>query len=120
MKKILVVDDNEMNLDILRRFLKRKHYQVLAARNGNLALEMVEKQPPDLIIMDLSMPGMDGWEATKRLKADGRVNDIPIIVLSAHPLEADKKSAFEAGCDAYDVKPIDSWRLLRKIRRLIV
>ena len=115
MAKILIVEDNEMNRDMLIRSLSRKGYNVIIAVNGNEALEMVSSEYPDIILMDLSLPEMDGWEATRRLKADNTTQHIPIIVLTAHALKTDREGAFEAGCDDYDVKPIDFPRLLVKI-----
>ena len=119
MTKILLVEDNDMNRDMLSRHLNRQGYDVIIAVDGNEALEMVSSAQPDLILMDLSLPELDGWEATRRLKVDNTTKDIPIIALTAHALKADRKGAFEAGCDDYDVKPIDFTRLLEKIERLL-
>jgi len=113
--KILLVEDNELNRDMLSRRLQRKHFQVLIAIDGQQALDKVAEEKPDLILMDLSLPVMDGWEATRRLKSDESTRNIPIIVLTAHALKSDRHGAFEAGCDDFDVKPIDFPGLLSKI-----
>ncbi|MFQ5660371.1 MAG: response regulator [Gammaproteobacteria bacterium] len=115
MKKILLVEDNQMNLDMLRRHLVRVGYDIIVAVDGAEALETVAEETPDLILMDLSLPNLDGREATRRLKQDGNTKHIPVIVLTAHALMSDRMSAFEAGCDDYEVKPIDFSRLLGKI-----
>jgi CheY-like chemotaxis protein len=115
MIKILLVEDNELNSDMLSRRLQGQGYEVVIAVDGKQALEKVSEEKPDLILMDLSLPEMDGWEATRRLKADDTTRDIPIIVLTAHALKTDKLGAMEAGSDDYDVKPIDFPRLLSKI-----
>ena len=119
MAKILLVEDNEMNRDMLSRRLQRQGYDVSIAVNGKEALGKVSEVSPDLILMDLSLPEMDGWEATRRLKADSSTKQIPIIVLTAHALKTDREGAFEAGCDDYDVKPIDFQRLLKKIEAIL-
>lgn len=119
MAKILLVEDNEMNRDMLSRRLQRQHHDVDVAVNGKEALLKITDVSPDLILMDLSLPEMDGWETTRRLKADSSTKDIPIIVLTAHALKTDREGAFEAGCDDYDVKPIDFQRLLGKIDALL-
>jgi two-component system, cell cycle response regulator DivK len=119
MAKILLVEDNEMNRDMLSRRLQRQGHDVNVAVNGKEALEKITDALPDLILMDLSLPEMDGWETTRRLKADSSTKDIPIIVLTAHALKTDREGAFEAGCDDYDVKPIDFHRLLGKIEALL-
>ena len=113
--KILLVEDNEMNRDMLNRRLQRKGYDVIIAVNGIEAIEKVKTERPDLILMDLSLPEMDGWEATRILKADESTNSIPLIVLTAHALKTDREGAFEVGCDDFDVKPIDFQRLISKI-----
>ena len=115
MTKIMLVEDNEMNRDMLSRRLQRKGYEVVIACNGKEALDLVVSERPDLILMDLSLPEMDGWEATRRLKADNVTKSIPLIVLTAHALKTDREGAFEVGCDDFDVKPIDFQRLLTKI-----
>ena len=115
MEKILLVEDNEMNRDMLSRRLSREGYEISLAVNGKEALEMVMTSPPDLILMDLSLPELNGWEATRQLKQDSNTTHIPIIVLTAHALKSDRDGAFEVGCDDYDVKPVDFQRLLKKI-----
>jgi len=119
MAKILLVEDNEMNRDMLSRRLQRQGHDVHVAVNGKEALVEITNTFPDLILMDLSLPEMDGWETTRRLKADTSTKDIPILVLTAHALKTDREGAFEAGCDDYDVKPIDFQRLLGKIEALL-
>lgn len=119
MAKILLVEDNEMNRDMLSRRLSRQGYEITIAVDGKEALEKVASAHPDLILMDLSLPDLDGWEATKQLKRDKYTKHIPVIVLTAHALKSDRKSAFEVGCDDYDVKPIDFPRLLMKIEALL-
>ena len=119
MAKILLVEDNEMNRDMLSRRLQRQGHDVNVAVNGKEALVKITEALPDLILMDLSLPEMDGWETTRRLKADDSTKEIPIIVLTAHALKTDREGAFEAGCDDYDVKPIDFQRLLGKIDALL-
>ena len=115
--KILLVEDNEMNREMLMRRLDRSGYEVMVAVNGKEALEKVAAEAPDLILMDLTMPELDGWEATRRLKANSATKDIPLIILTAHALKTDRDSAFEAGCDDYDIKPIDFQRLFAKIEK---
>ncbi len=119
MRKILLVEDNEMNRDMLARRLQRQSYEITLAVNGTEALEKAASESPDLILMDLSLPELDGWEATRRLKQNSNTSYIPIIVLTAHALKSDRESAFEEGCDDYDVKPIDFPRLLNKIEKQI-
>jgi two-component system cell cycle response regulator DivK len=119
MPKLLLVEDNEMNRDMLSRRLQRKGYEVVIAVNGIEALEAVKTENPELILMDLSLPEMDGWEATRRLKADETTSSIPLIVLTAHALKSDRDGAFETGCDDFDVKPIDFNRLHGKIESLL-
>ena len=115
--KILLVEDNDMNRDMLTRRLQRKGYEIVVAINGNEALATVKSEQPDLILMDLGLPEMDGWEATRRLKADTTTMNIPVIVLTAHALKTDRAGAYEAGCDDFDIKPIDFQRLLKKIEQ---
>ena len=115
--KILLVEDNEMNRDMLVRRLSRSGYEMMVATNGKEALEKVAAETPDLILMDLTMPELDGWEATRRLKANNTTKGIPLIILTAHALKTDRDGAFEAGCDDYDVKPIDFQRLFTKIEK---
>ncbi|MDH3231829.1 MAG: response regulator [Alphaproteobacteria bacterium] len=115
MLTILVVEDNEMNRDMLCRRLSRKGYSVLVAQDGVEGLTVARNETPDLIIMDLSLPRVDGWEVSRRLKADAATSAIPIIALTAHAMSTDKDKALAAGCDDFDTKPIDFARLLQKI-----
>lgn len=118
MKKILLVEDNETNCDMLLRRLRRLGYEVSGADNGVSGLAAARSQTPDVILMDLSLPQMDGWEASRQLKADAATRMIPIIALTAYASESDRASAIEAGCDDYETKPLDLERLLSKIRAL--
>ncbi|MDH3229404.1 MAG: response regulator [Alphaproteobacteria bacterium] len=115
MPTILIVEDNEMNRDMLCRRLSRKGYSVLLAQDGVEGLNVARNETPDLIIMDLSLPRVDGWEVSRRLKADATTSAIPIIALTAHAMSTDKEKALAAGCDDFDTKPIDFARLLQKI-----
>ena len=115
MAKILLVEDNEMNRDMLSRRLERKGYQVVMALDGEQAIAMAQSENPALILMDMSLPVLDGWEATRRLKASAVTKAIPIIALTAHAMASDEQKAREAGCDDFDTKPIDFARLLGKI-----
>ena len=119
MSKILLVEDNEMNRDMLSRRLQRKGYQVVLALDGQSGVEMTYTQVPDLVLMDMSLPVLDGWEATRRLKADAAVRHIPVIALTAHAMSSDREKALEAGCDDYDTKPVELPRLLAKIEALL-
>ena len=119
MTKILVVEDNEMNRDMLSRRLVRKKYEVLVAVDGRESVEMAHSETPDLILMDMSLPVMDGWEATRQLKASPETQVIPIIALTAHAMSGDREKALEAGCDDYDTKPVELPRLLGKIEALL-
>ena len=119
MSKILIVEDNEMNRDMLSRRLERKGFEVVMAEDGAKGVDMSKSENPDLILMDLSLPIMDGWEATSTIKADNNTKDIPIIVLTAHAMAGDREKALEAGADEYDTKPIDFKRLLGKIKDFI-
>ena len=116
--KILLIEDNELNLDMLTRRLERKGFSVIAARDGLSGIEKAHQEKPELIIMDLSLPILDGWEAAKKLKADNMTKTIPIIALTAHAMKGDKEKALNAGCDEYDTKPVDFDRLLGKIRKV--
>jgi CheY-like chemotaxis protein len=120
MTTILIVEDNEMNRDMLSRRLERKGYEVLLAVDGEMGLEVARANTPDLVLMDMSLPVVDGWEATRRLKADDRLKHIPVIALTAHAMANDRDKALEAGCDDYDTKPIELPRLLAKIEALLV
>jgi two-component system cell cycle response regulator DivK len=116
MIRLLLVEDNEMNRDMLSRRLTRKGYEVVMALDGAEALAMASSMAPALILMDMSLPVMDGWEATRRLKADGATAAIPVIGLTAHAMEADRERCLAAGCDDFDTKPVDLPRLLEKIQ----
>ena len=119
MPKILLVEDNEMNRDMLSRRLERRGMQVLIAVDGQEGVDMAEQALPDLILMDMSLPILDGWEATRRLKAQPATKGIPIIALTAHAMSGDREKAMEAGCDDYDSKPVDFARLLGKIESFL-
>jgi len=119
MSKILLVEDNEMNRDMLSRRLQRKGYEVIMAVDGEKGLTMAQSERPDLILMDMSLPVMDGWEATKRIKTMTETASIPVIALTAHAMEGDREKALEAGCDDYDIKPIDFKRLVEKMETLL-
>lgn len=113
--RVLLVEDNEMNRDMLTRRLTRKGFEVLQAIDGQQAIEMTSQMMPDLILMDMSLPVLDGWEATRRLKANADLQSIPVIGLTAHAMDGDREKCLQAGCDEYDTKPIDLPRLLEKI-----
>ena len=115
MAKILLVEDNDMNRDMLSRRLLRKGYEVVMALDGQQAVEMAAAEKPDLILMDMSLPVLDGWEATRRIKAAAETRGIPVIALTAHAMSGDREKALESGCDDYDTKPIDLPRLLAKM-----
>src|SRR5499425_1285475 len=119
MAKILLVEDNEMNRDMLSRRLQRRGYEVLTAVDGESGLAMIRSQAPALVLMDMSLPGIDGWEATRQLKADPATRGIPVIALTAHAMAGDREKALAAGCDDFDIKPIDLDRLLGKIAALL-
>ena len=119
MARILLVEDNEMNRDMLSRRLNRRGFEVLIAEDGGLAVSMTQTERPDLVLMDMSLPVIDGWEATRRLKADPETAGIPIIALTAHAMDSDRERALEVGCDDYDSKPVDLPRLLGKIETLL-
>lgn len=120
MAKILLVEDNEMNRDMLSRRLLRKGYEVVMALDGGQAVTMAESERPDLILMDMSLPVIDGWEATRRVKASDTTAHIPVIALTAHAMSGDREKALSVGCDDYDTKPIEMPRLLEKIDALLV
>ena len=119
MPKILLVEDNEMNRDMLSRRLERKGYSVIIAIDGQAGINMATSESPDLILMDLSLPVVDGWEATRQIKANPATQSIPVIALTAHAMAGDEQKALEAGCDDYDTKPVDLKRLLGKIDSLL-
>jgi two-component system, cell cycle response regulator DivK len=119
MARILLVEDNEMNRDMLSRRLERKGYEVVMAVNGQEAIDFAASEKPDLILMDMSLPVLDGWEATRRLKASEQTAQIPIIALTAHAMPDDERKAHKAGCDDFDTKPIELVRLLAKIESFL-
>ena len=119
MPRILLVEDNEMNLDMLSRRLKRKGYEVVIAMDGEAGVTMASSERPDLILMDMSLPVLDGWEATRRLKGMPETAAIPVIALTSHAMAGDREKAMGAGCDDYDTKPVDIERLLLKIEALL-
>ncbi len=119
MSKILLVEDNEMNRDMLSRRLDRKGYQVVFATDGKQGMEMARSEAPDLILMDMSLPLVDGWEATRQLKTAPETQAIPIIALTAHAMAGDREKALAAGANDYDTKPIELPRLLEKIQVLL-
>jgi CheY-like chemotaxis protein len=120
MPTILLVEDNEMNRDMLSRRLQKKGYFVIAAEDGEKGQSLAHSLMPDLILMDINLPLMDGLQLTRILKADGATKHIPIIALTAHALVSDRQRAFEAGCDDYDTKPVEFGRLSGKIENLLV
>ena len=119
MAKILLVEDNEMNRDMLSRRLARRGYEVVIAEDGQRGLDMARAEMPDLILMDMSLPVVDGWEATRQLKAADDMRAIPVIALTAHAMAEDREKALAAGCDDYDTKPVELDRLLGKIEHLL-
>ncbi len=119
MAKILLVEDNEMNRDMLSRRLQRKDHEVLIAVDGEEGVKIAGSERPDLVLMDMSLPVMDGWAATRALKDDPDTASIPVIALTAHAMSGDRDKALEAGCDDYDTKPVDFERLLGKISDLL-
>ncbi|MCW5944064.1 MAG: response regulator [Fimbriimonadaceae bacterium] len=119
MPKILLVEDNEMNRDMLSRRLERRGYEVVLAVDGGEGVDKAQSERPDLILMDMSLPVIDGWEATRRIKAQPELAAIPVIALTAHAMAGDREKAIEAGCDDYDTKPIELPRLLEKIEGLL-
>lgn len=119
MKKVLIVEDNEMNSDMLSRRLERRGFEVAIAVDGQQGIDMAQTATPDIILMDMSLPVLDGWEATRLLKTDTQTKDIPVIGLSAHAMSSDFDKAQEAGCDDYDTKPVDLPRLIGKINVLL-
>jgi two-component system, cell cycle response regulator DivK len=119
MPKILLVEDNELNRDMLSRRLTRKGYDVLIAKDGAEGVAVAAAERPDLILMDMSLPVLDGWEATRQLKATPETRSIPVIALTAHAMSDDKQKALQAGCDDYDTKPVELPRLLEKIACLL-
>jgi two-component system cell cycle response regulator DivK len=119
MPKILLVEDNEMNRDMLSRRLIRRGFQVVFAMDGQQGIDLARRERADIILMDMSLPVIDGWEATRRLKADDATRSVPVIGLTAHAMSGDREKAIEAGCDDYDTKPVELDRLIGKIERLL-
>ena len=119
MKRILLVEDNEMNREMLSRRLSRRGFEVITATNGQASIEMAASQQPDLILMDLSLPVVDGWDATRRLKANPATRRIPVLALTAQAMDGEREKSLAAGCDEFDTKPIDIDRLLLKIWSLL-
>ena len=119
MTKVLLVEDNEMNRDMLLRRLTRRGFEVVSAVDGQQGLYMARSEKPDIILMDMSLPVMDGWEATRRVKSDGDTRNVPVIGLTAHAMSGDREKALEAGCDEYDTKPVEIDRLIGKIEQLL-
>ena len=119
MAKILIVEDNDMNLDMLSRRLARKGFEIISARDGKAGVETAETEKPDIVLMDMSLPVLDGWGATRKLKAQQSTAEIPIIALTAHAMDSDRAKALEAGCDDFDTKPVELARLLEKMDRLL-
>jgi two-component system, cell cycle response regulator DivK len=119
MAKILVIEDNEMNLDMLSRRLARRGHEVVVATDGAQGLQLAQKERPELILMDMSLPVMDGWEATRHLKADAQLKHIPIIALTAHAIAGDREKCLEAGCDEYESKPVKFPQLMAKIEMFL-
>ena len=118
MPKILLVEDNEMNRDMLSRRLEKRGYTLVIAVDGGQGVALAKSELPDLILMDMSLPVLDGWDATKQVKADAATKGIPVIALTAHAMESDRQKALEAGCDDYETKPLDFPRLLERIAAL--
>ena len=118
MTKILLVEDNDLNRDMLTRRLTKRGYEVVTAADGEQGLVLAQAEQPDLVLMDMSLPGIDGWEATRRLRAEAGTASIPVIALTAHAMAGDRERALEAGCDDYDTKPVEMDRLLIKIESL--
>ncbi len=119
MPKILLVEDNEMNRDMLTRRLEKRGYTIVIAVDGGAGVSLAKSELPDLILMDMSLPVLDGWDATKQVKADPATKGIPVIALTAHAMEGDRQKALAAGCDDFDTKPVELNRLLLKIEELL-
>jgi two-component system cell cycle response regulator DivK len=119
MTKVLVVEDNEMNRDMLSRRLTRRGFQVIFAVDGQQGIDLARSERPDIILMDMSLPVIDGWEATRRVKSDDATRSVPVIGLTAHAMAGDREKAIEAGCDDYDTKPVELERLIGKMERLL-
>jgi two-component system, cell cycle response regulator DivK len=119
MAKVLLVEDNEMNRDMLSRRLIRRGFEVIFAVDGQQGVDLARSERPDIILMDMSLPVIDGWEATRRVKSDDATRGVPVIGLTAHAMSGDRERAMEAGCDDYDTKPVELDRLIGKIERLL-
>ncbi len=119
MSRILLVEDNDLNRDMLARRLVRRGFDVILAKDGAEAMALAASEQPDLILMDMSLPVLDGWEVARRLKADAKTAKLPIIAITAHVMSGDRERALDAGCDDYDVKPVEFERLLQKIEAQI-
>ena len=119
MTKVLLVEDNEMNRDMLSRRLVRRGFEVVFAVDGEHGVDLARSEKPDIILMDMSLPVMDGWEATRRVKSDEATRHVPVIALTAHAMSGDQEKALAAGCDDYDTKPVEIDRLVGKIERLV-
>ena len=119
MSKILLVEDNDMNRDMLSRRLQRRDYEVVMALDGQEGIAMAKSEHPDLILMDISLPVIDGWEAARSIKASPETQNIPIIALTAHAMPGDREKCLDAGCDDYDTKPVNFQRLLEKMQALL-
>jgi two-component system, cell cycle response regulator DivK len=119
MGKVLLIEDNEMDRDMLSRRLIRRGFQVVFAMDGQQGVDLARSERPDIILMDMSLPVIDGWEATRRVKADDSTRGVPVIGLTAHVMPGDREKAIEAGCDDYDTKPVEFDRLIGKMERLL-
>ena len=119
MTKVLLVEDNEMNRDMLSRRLTRRGFQVIFAVDGQQGVDLARSERPDIILMDMSLPVIDGWEATRRVKSDDATRGVPVIGLTAHAMAGDREKAIDAGCDDYDTKPVELERLVGKMERLL-
>jgi two-component system cell cycle response regulator DivK len=119
MAKVLLIEDNELNRDMLSRRLIRRGFQMVFAMDGQQGVDLARSERPDIILMDMSLPVIDGWEATRRVKADDATRSVPVIGLTAHAMAGDREKAIEAGCDDYDTKPVELDRLIGKIERLL-
>ena len=119
MGKVLLIEDNEMDRDMLSRRLIRRGFQVVFAMDGQQGVDLARSERPDIILMDMSLPVIDGWEATRRIKADDATRGVPVIGLTAHVMSGDREKALKAGCDDYDTKPVEFDRLIAKIERLL-
>ena len=119
MAKVLLVEDNEMNRDMLSRRLIRRGFQVVFAMDGQQGVDLARSERPDIILMDMSLPVIDGWEATRRVKSDDVTKSVPVIGLTAHAMASDREKAMEAGCDDYDTKPVELERLIGKMEKLL-